>query len=153
MNGRVTHRAGLILLGLVMERWSCGSRRIHRERVALQAEQVYVAALQQPRVRRTVGGMAGDAAFSLDGGVFPGKGTGLVRVAVEADLVLCSGGTQLVLHKAAMLVVAVTANNQAFIHAMVEGLGEIRLYFKVAAITKAGLCRFQKPPVDLWRMH
>ena len=142
MNGRVTHRAGLILLGLVMERWSCGSRRIHRERVALQAEQVYVAALQEPRIRRTVGGMAGDAAFSLDGGMFPGEGTSLVRMAVEADHVLRGGGTQLVPHESTMLVVAVGATYQAFIHAMMKWLGEIRLNLKMAAVTKAGLRRF-----------
>ena len=81
----VTHRAGLILLGLVMKRWSRRSRRIHRERMTLQAEQVHIAALQEPRIRRTVGGVASDAAFSLDGGMFPGEGTSLVSMAVEAD--------------------------------------------------------------------
>ena len=137
----VTHRAGLILLGLVMERWSRRSRRIHRERMTLQAEQVYIAALQEPRIRRTVGGMASDATFSLDGGMFPGEGTSLVSMAVEADHVLRRGGTQLVPHKAAMLVVAVAAGNQAFIHAMVKGLGEVRLNFKMAAVTQIRLCR------------
>ena len=122
MNGRVAHRAGLILLSLVMERWSRGSRRIHRERVALQAEQVYVAALQQPRIRRTVRGMARNATFSFDWRMFPGEWTGLIRVAVEADLILCGGGTQLVPHKTTVLVVAIAAGNQAFIHAMVERL-------------------------------
>ena len=125
-----------------MERWSRRSRRIHRERVALQAEQVYVTALQQPRIRRTVRGMAGDATFSLDGGMFPGKGTSLVRMAVEADHVLRGGGTQLVPHESAMLVVAVGATYQAFIHAMMKWLGEVRLNFKMAAVTKAGLRRF-----------
>src|SRR6476620_6403015 len=135
-----------------MKRWSRGSRRIHRERMTLQAEQVYVAALQEPRIRRTVGGVASDAAFSLDGGMFPGKGTGLVRVAVEADLVLCGGGAQLVLHRAAMLVVGVAAGNQAFIHAMVKRLGEIRLNFKMAAVTQIRLGCFQKLAVDLGRV-
>lgn len=100
-----------------------------------------------------MGGMAGDAAFSLDGGMFPGKGTSLVRVAVEADLVLRGGGTQLVLHKAAVLVVAVAAGNQSFIHAMVKRLGEIRLNFKMAAVTKVGLGHFQKLPVHFGRVH
>ena len=142
MNGRVTHRAGLILLGLVMERWSGRSRHIHRERVALQTNQVYVAPLQQPRVRRPVRGMASDATFSLDGRMFPGEGAGLVRVAVETDLVLCGGRTQLVPHETTVLVVAIAADNQAFIHAMVERLGEVRLDFKMAAVTKVGLRRF-----------
>ena len=100
-----------------------------------------------------MGGMAGDAAFSLDGGVFPGKGTGLVRVAVEADLVLCGGGTQLVPHKTAMLVVAVAATDQAFIHAMVKWLGKIRLNFQMAAVTKVRRRRFQELAIDFWRVH
>jgi hypothetical protein len=66
--------------------------------------------------------MARDAAFSFDWRMFPGEGTGLVRVAVEADLVLCGGGTQLVPHKTTVLVMAIAAGDQAFIHAMVERL-------------------------------
>ena len=109
--------------------------------MTLQAEQVHIAALQEPRIRRTVGGVASNAAFSLDGGMFPGEGTSLVSMAVEADHVLCGGGTQLVLHKAAVLVVAVTAGNQAVVHPMVKGLGEVRLNFKMAAVTQIRLCR------------
>ena len=100
-----------------------------------------------------MGGMAGNAAFSLDGGMFPGKGTSFVRMAVEADLVLRGGGTQLVLHKAAVLVVAVAATDQAFIHAMVKWLGKIRLDFKMAAVTQGRLGRFQKLAVYFGRMH
>ena len=66
--------------------------------------------------------MAGDAAFSLDWRMFPGEWTSLVCVAVKADLVLCGGGTQLMPHKTTVLVVAIAAGDQAFIHAMVEGL-------------------------------
>jgi hypothetical protein len=74
-------------------------------------------------------------------------------MAVEADHVLRGGGAQLVPHKATMLVVAVATGNQAFIHPMVERLGEIRFYFKVAAVTQIGLRCFEKLPVNLGRMH
>src|SRR4029077_9163435 len=121
--------------GLVMERWCGRSRRVHGQRVALKAEQVYVAALQQARVRRTMGGMASHAAFGLDGRMLPGERTGLVSMAIEANHILRGGGAQLMLHEAAMLVMAIAAGDEPLIHAMVKGLGKIRLDLKMAAVT------------------
>src|SRR5690349_17554282 len=99
MYGRMAHRAGLVFLGLVMERRSRGGRSVHRERVAFETNQVYVAALQQPRVRRTMRCVASHATLSLDGSVLPGKWPCLVRMAVEANHVLRSSGAQLLRQK------------------------------------------------------
>lgn len=135
-----------------MERGSRRSWCIHRERVAFQAKQIYVAALEQTRIAGAVRRMAGDAALSLDGRVLPGEGTCFVSVAVKANLVLGGGGAQLTRQEAAVLVVAVGAIDQAFIHPMVEGLGEIRLHFLVAGVAQSRLRGFQQLPVDLGRM-
>src|SRR6266481_6249590 len=153
MYGRMTHSAGLIFLGLVMERWCGWSRRIHCQSVALKAKQVYVAALEQSRVRGTVGRMASDAALGLDGGMFPGEWTSFVGVAVKADHILGSGGAQLVRHETAVLVVAVAAGNEPFIHPMMERLGEIRLDFKMAGVAERRLRRLQQLPVHFGRVY
>ena len=54
MNCCVTHGAGLILLGLIVECRDRRRRRINRERVAFQAEQVDVAPAQQSRIGGSV---------------------------------------------------------------------------------------------------
>ena len=86
--------------------------------------------------------MASHAALSLYRGVLKGKRPGFISVAGETNHVLRGGGAQLVLHKAAVLVMAVAASNQAFIYAMVKRLGEIRLDFKMAAVAQGGLRSF-----------
>jgi len=153
MYGRVAHCAGLVFLRLVMERRSRGGRSIHRERVTFETNQIYVAALQQARVRRTMRRVARHAALGLDGSVLPGKWTCLVCMAVETNHVLGGGGTQLLRQKTAVLVVAIGAVDQALIHAMVERLGEIRLDFQMAAVTQGRLRRLQKLAIDLGRVH
>src|SRR6478672_10307038 len=121
--------------------------------MALKAQQIYVAAPQQARVGRAMRHVAGNATFRLDGGMLPGEWTGLVRVAVEANHVLRGGGTQLAAHKAAVLVMAIAADQQAFIHAMMIGLGKIRLYFQMAAIAQGRLRGLQELAVNLGRMY
>ena|SRR5947207_3442614 len=93
--------------------------------------------------------VAGNAAFSFYRSMFPRERPCLVCMTVKADHVLGGGGTQLVGQESTVLVVAVGAVDQAFIHPMVEGLGKIRLDFQVAAITERRLGGFQKLPVDL----
>src|SRR2546430_391565 len=136
-----------------MERRSSRGRRVHGECVTLQAEQVYVTALQQTRVGRAMGGMAGDAALSLEGGMLPRERTGLVRMAGEANHILRGRGTQLFLHETTMLIVAIGAGDQSFIDAMMKRLGEIRLDFQMAAVTEVGLRNLQKLAIYLGRVH
>ena len=96
MNGRVAHRACLILRILFVE---CRGRRrppgICRERVTLQAKEVYLRAFQQPRIGRTVWRMAGRAAFYLHGFVFINERPRFVRVTLETNLILRSRSPQL----------------------------------------------------------
>jgi hypothetical protein len=46
MNLGVAQRAGLILLSLIVERWSCWRTLVGRKRMAFQAKQVDLGALQ-----------------------------------------------------------------------------------------------------------
>ena len=96
MDRYMTHGAGLVFLGLIVERRNRRRCRINRERVAFQTEQVDVAAAQQPWIGRTMRRMAGHATFGLDWRMLKGEWTGFVSVAIEAELVLRSRGTQLV---------------------------------------------------------
>ena len=88
MDGRVTRCASLILLGLIVERRSSGRCCVNRERVAFQAKQVDLAALQQTRIVGSVGRVASHAAFDLDRRVLPGEWTRLVRMAAKTNLIL-----------------------------------------------------------------
>lgn len=88
MNGRVAHRASLIFLRLVMERRDRLGARIRRECVALQAQEVYLRAFEQPRIRSTVRRMAGHASFDLHGFVLVHERSRFVAVALEAARVL-----------------------------------------------------------------
>lgn len=121
--------------------------------MAFQAEQVDIAALEQTRIVGAVRRVAGNAAFSLDGRVLPRKRTGLVGMAAEAHLVLRRGSAQLASQEPAVLVVAVAAVDQSFVDAMMEGLGEIGLYFLVAGVAQRRLRGLQKLPVDLGIVH
>lgn len=153
MDSDVAHCAGLIFLGLIMERWDPWRRRIHRERMTLQTHQVYLAAFQQTRVARPVGCVAGKAAFGLDRSVFKGKRTRFVGMAIEADLVFGSGGSQLPGKKPSVLVVTIAAQNQPLIHTMMKWFGEVRFDLKVTAVAQGRLRRPQQLPVDFWRMY
>lgn len=135
VDGNVTERAGLILLRLIVERRNSRSHRIHGKRVAFQTEQVDLAAPQQLWVRGTMRRMACDASFDLDWNVLEHEWSRLFRVAVEADLVLSRGGTQLPGKESSMRIMAIAAGDEPFVDAVVIGFGEIRLYFKMAAIT------------------
>src|SRR5277367_2944042 len=65
--GGVAHGARLVFAGLVVEGRHGPSGGVHGQRVAFETEQVDLAALQKPRVGRTVRDVAGDAALDLDG--------------------------------------------------------------------------------------
>src|SRR5579859_1828948 len=104
--------------------------------MAFKAQQVHVTALQQPRIRGTMGSVAGYAALSLHRSVLPGEGACFVGVAGEADHVLRGGGTQLVRQKSAVGVVATLAAHQALVDLVVKRLGEIGFHFQVTGVAK-----------------
>ena len=139
MNGRVAHGAGLILLGLVVERGNGCRTRIHCEGVAFQAEQVHLATFQEPRIRGPVRRMAGHATLDLDGFVLVDERTLLVGMALKADQVLRTCGAQLTGQEAAVWIVAIAALHQSFVHAVMKSASELLLGLQVAAVTKLRL--------------
>src|SRR5579871_6301757 len=101
MSRGVTQRACLILLRLIVERRRGRSRRIHRERVTFETEQIHVAAFQQTRIRRTMRHVTRHATFRLHRAVFPCERTGLVGVTSETNLILRGRGAQLMRQESA----------------------------------------------------
>ena len=93
MDRYMTHGASLVLLRLIVKRGNCRRGGINRERVAFKAEQVDVAAAQQPWIGRTMRRMAGHATFGLDWRMLKGEWAGFISVAIETELVLRSRGT------------------------------------------------------------
>ena len=81
MNCCVANRACLILRGLVVKVRRPGSGAEGRASVALQAENVQIASLDQARIWRTVRRMTGHATFRLNRLVFEDKWPLFVRVA------------------------------------------------------------------------
>src|SRR5271169_6757708 len=67
-----------------------------------------------------------------------------VRVAGEANQVLRCRGPQLPRLESAMLIVAIRALHQTFVHAMMEGPVELLLLVQVAAVAQIRLFRFQQ---------
>ena len=121
--------------------------------MAFQAKQVDLAATQKPRVRRAMRRVAGYTSFGLDGRVLEGKRPGFVSVAIEAELILRVGGSQLVREKSAVRIVAIAAGQKPFIHFVVERLGEVRFDIKMAGVAKLRLLYLQEPGLDFWRMN
>src|SRR5262249_44467537 len=115
---------------------------------ALETQQIHLAALQQARIIGPVRGVAGNAAISLDWSVLLCKGPGFIGMTVEADLVLSRCRSQLRVQESPVLVVTIGAQNQAFIDAVMERLGEIRLGLQMAAVAQSRLSRLEQLPVD-----
>src|SRR5215831_15299237 len=120
--------------------------------MALQAHEVHLAALQQSRIVGSVGRMASNAAIGFDRRVLPCEWPGFVRMAIEADLVLGGSGPQLRVHESAVLIMAISAEDQAFVHPVMKRLGEVRLGLKMTAIAQRRLGCLEQLPIDLGRM-
>lgn len=97
--------------------------------------------------------MACHASFGLDWKMVKCEWSGFVGMAVEAKLVLRGSGAQLAGQESTMWIMTIRTLNESFIHFVVEGLGEIRLGFKMAAVTKAGLRSAQQPCLHLGVVH
>ena len=67
-----------------------------------------------------------------------------VRVTREANQVLRCRGPQLTRLESAMLIVAVGALHQSFVHSMMEGPVELLLLVQVAAVAQTRLVCFQE---------
>lgn len=88
--------------------------------------------------------VTGDAALGLHGSVFENEWTGFIGMTTEANLILRRGGAQLAREESAVRIVAVRARQQTFIHAMMNRLGKLRPYFKVASVTQHRLGHLQQ---------
>ena len=97
--------------------------------------------------------VAGDAAFGFYRRVLEGKRPGFVGVAVETELILRGRGAQLMRKEPAVRVVAIAAGHKTFIHFVVEWLGEIRLYIKMAGVAKLRLRSFKQLGLHFGRVN
>src|SRR5262249_16464896 len=121
---------------LVVKSWNRGRACVHGKRVAFQADEVNLGALQQPWVRGTVRRMASCAAFDFYRFVLIDKWSSFVRMAFETDRVLRCSWAQLRVKKAAVRVMAIDTLHEAFVDAMVKRLIELQLRFQMAAVAK-----------------
>ena len=112
--------------------------------MTLEAQEVHVAPAQQAGIRGPVRRVAGDAAFRLHRSVLKSEWTGFIGMAIEADLVLRRSGAQLLRDETTVLVVAIAAVNEPFIHFVVKGLGEIGTHIFVARIAQKWLRGLQQ---------
>lgn len=136
-------RASLVLRGLIMERRSAG-RVCERGSVARQAEQIHIAHLEQVNVGRAVRHVAYGAAFDPYRLMFVYEWPAFIGVAVIADLAFRDRSAQLMRSFRAVRVMAIGALDQAFVHAVSKGHGELRLLLLVARIAKRRLALHQQ---------
>ena len=107
--------------------------------MALVAQLIDIRHIQQAGVLRSVGRMAGEAAFSPDSSVLVNERSTRLGVALGADRVLIRSDLEIGGLERAMDVMAVVARHEAFIHLVVEGHRELRLDAGVAAIAERRL--------------
>ncbi|HTC93199.1 MAG TPA: hypothetical protein VK699_07090 [Terriglobales bacterium] len=112
--------------------------------MTFKTEQIYLAAFQQARIRRTMGRMAGDTPLGPYRSMLKCERTCFVGVAGKAYLVLRRRSPQLVRIESAMGIVAIAAGNQAFIHFMMERFGKIGFLLLMAGEAERGFCRLQE---------
>ena len=120
-----------------------------RQGVALQAQQVHLAYLEQARIGRSVRHMTGGATLGFHRQVLIDKGTPLVGVALEADLVQVGTGSELMELFRAMGIVTIAADEKPLVDAMPERTAELCLLHGVAAVAQRGLAVLQEAANDL----
>ena len=79
------------------------------------------------------------ATFDFHDLMFKHERPALFGMAGVANGVLCGGCTHLFGGNGAVRIVAIVASDQAFVHAMMEGHGELRFLLRVAGIAKLRL--------------
>ena len=111
--------------------------------MALQAKDVHIADIQQPRIGRPMGRVACNAPLGFDHGMLKDKWAGGLAMALGADLILIGSCLQLLAFKGAVGIMAVAARHQPFIHFVVEGLSERRFHFGMAGVAQLRLGDFE----------
>src|SRR5579872_2056996 len=112
--------------------------------MALQAQRVEIADIQQARIGRAVRRVTGYAPLGLDHRMLEDKRACGFGVALGANGILIGSGFQLLAFEGAMSVVAIAAGHQALIHFVVEGLSEGRFYIGVTRVAKLRLGGLQE---------
>jgi len=112
--------------------------------MALQAKQIDVAELQHVRIWSAVSQMAGLTSVDLHRLVFENKRPLFVRVALEADRILCGRSPHLMRLYCAMHVVAIAALDQPLVHSMMERHVELGLLLEMAPVAKFGLGLYEQ---------
>ncbi len=107
--------------------------------MALQAEHIKIAGLEQMRIWGTMRRMARFTAFCLDRLVFEDEWALLVGVAREADGIPRSRRPKLFPDETSMRVMTVRALNQPFLDTVVEGHVELRLHLQMAGVAELRL--------------
>ena len=139
VNLDVTIRAGLILIGLVMEGRCARCGEVQRCGMALQAQRVHVIAREQTWIRRTMWEMAGRAPLDLEGRVLVYERACGLCVTLGADGVLVRARKQQFVLEGAVGIMAVRADQHALGNLMVKWLCERRLHIRMAAIAELRL--------------
>src|SRR6185312_459388 len=121
--------------------------------MALEAQRVHVAHVQQARVGRTVRRVAADTTFRLDHRMLIGERAGRLAVAFRADRILVGGRAKILAVKRAVRIVAVAARDQAFLDAVMEGLRKRGLDVGVARKAKLRLLGLEQMLRRLGGVH
>ena len=121
-----------------MERRRAGGIR-ERRRVTRQAHKIHVAHLKKMNVGRSMGRVAGFAAFDLHGLMLKHERSSLVRVTSKTNRILRGRGADLFCRNSSVRVVTVTALDQSFVHPVMKWHLELGLLIEVAGIAKRRL--------------
>src|SRR5271156_1934860 len=149
VNLRMTQHTRLEKTRLVVKRRSSWRPAKAGRGVALQAQQVHIAQLQHVRIGSAVHQMAGLAPIDLYRLVFEYKRSLFVRVALEADRILCGGGSHLLGPHCAVGIVADSTLDEDFVHSMMEGHVAFSLLRAMARIANLGL-RLQQQEIGVF---
>lgn len=117
--------------------------------MALKADGVDIAAVQQTRVLRSVRRVAGDAPFDLDWRMLEREWPHLFGVAFCTDGVTCGGRPKQLVQRGAVGIVAIRAFQQTLVHAVMHGPRELAANVGVAGVAQGGRCSLEQAG---WRL-
>ena len=144
----MAHGAGLILRGLIVGR-SCGSLS---GKLWHCRQSMFTRLTRRKRgLVEPCGRVATDAALGLDRHVLIDERALLVDVALVADGIAVGQGPELPGDRRPMRVMAVVALQQALVHAVVIGFGEVRFGRRCGSRSITAACSGPASAAFLWR--
>jgi hypothetical protein len=121
--------------------------------MALEAECVYIADIQQASIGRAVRGVACGAALRFNYRMLEDEWACGLGVALGADRILIRGGLQHLALEGAVRIMAVAAGHEPFIHFVVKWLSKLRFDIRVAGVAKLWLGDFEEIGFACERMY